>query len=184
MVVMKGVRWNNLYYLKGSTVTGEVETSTSSDNGCTKVWQIKVRHGCEKSLQALAKKGSLEGAATFNLVGEHGVLDKKKVKFSTNTHHSEGLTNSVHISVWKPAKTASLGGHRYFVSLVDSVSRHCWIYPMRQRSEALDILVKCKGRMEKQTGRKIKELHIGNVERDMNQFLRFGQNTGIGTHFT
>ena len=38
--------------------------------------------------------------------------------------------------------------------------------------------------MEKQTGRKIKELQIGNVERDINQFLRFGQNTGIGTHVT
>ena len=37
MVVMKGVRWKNLYYLKGSTVTGQVETSSSSDNGCTKV---------------------------------------------------------------------------------------------------------------------------------------------------
>ena len=33
-------------------------------------------------------------------------------------------------------------------------------------------------------GRKIKELQIGNIERDMNQFLRFGQNTAIGTHFT
>ena len=55
---------------------------------------------------------------------------------------------------------------------------------MRQRCEALDMLAKWKGRMEKQTGRKIKELQIGNVERDMNQFLRFGQNTGIGTHFT
>ena len=38
--------------------------------------------------------------------------------------------------------------------------------------------------MEKQIGRKIKELQIGNVERDMNQFLRFGQNTGIANHFT
>jgi len=38
--------------------------------------------------------------------------------------------------------------------------------------------------MEKQTGRKIKELQIGNVERYKNQFLQFGQNTGIGTHFT
>jgi len=37
MVVMKGVSWNNLYYLKGSTVTGQVETSTSLDDGCTKV---------------------------------------------------------------------------------------------------------------------------------------------------
>ena len=39
MMVMKGVRWENLYYLKGSTVTGQVETSSSSDVGCTKVWQ-------------------------------------------------------------------------------------------------------------------------------------------------
>ena len=38
--------------------------------------------------------------------------------------------------------------------------------------------------MEKQIGRKIKELQIGNVGRNMNQFLRFGQNTGIATHFT
>ena len=38
--------------------------------------------------------------------------------------------------------------------------------------------------MEKQTDRKIKELQIGNVERYMDQFLRFGQNTGIGAHFT
>jgi len=37
MVVMKGVRRNNLYYLKGSTITGQVETSRSSDGGCTKV---------------------------------------------------------------------------------------------------------------------------------------------------
>ena len=38
--------------------------------------------------------------------------------------------------------------------------------------------------MEKHTGREIKELQIGNVERYMNKFLQFSQNTGIGTHFT
>ena len=41
---------------------------------------MKVRQGGERSLQALTKKGSLEGAATCNLEGEHSVLDKKKVK--------------------------------------------------------------------------------------------------------
>jgi len=99
MVVMKGVRQNNLYYLKGTTVTGQVKTSISSDDDCTQVWQKKVGHGGEKSLQAPAKKGSLEGVATCNLVGEHSVLDKKKVKFSTSTHRSEGLLDSVHVSV-------------------------------------------------------------------------------------
>jgi len=35
MVVMKGVHQNNRYYLKGSTVTGQVEISISSDDICT-----------------------------------------------------------------------------------------------------------------------------------------------------
>jgi len=50
---------------------------------------MKVGHGGEKSLQVPAKKGLLKGAATCNLVGEHGILDK--VKFSTSTHRSEIL---------------------------------------------------------------------------------------------
>ena len=73
---------------------------------------MRVGHGGEKSLQAPAKKGSLEGAATCNMVGEDSVLDKNKVKFSTTTHHSEGLLDCVHVSIWGPAKTTSLGGHK------------------------------------------------------------------------
>ena len=60
MVVMKGVHQENLYYLKGSTITGQVKTSSSSDDGCTKIWQVKVGQKGERPLQASAKKGSLE----------------------------------------------------------------------------------------------------------------------------
>ena len=55
---------------------------------------------------------------------------------------------------------------------------------MRQRFEALGMLVKWKDMMEKQTGRKIKELQIGNIEKYKNLFLQFDENTCIGTHFT
>ena len=149
MVVMKGVRRGNLYYLKGSTITYQVETSSSSDDGGPEVWQGKVGQEEEESLRAPAKTES-EGAATCKSEGEHSVLDKKKVRFSTSTHCNEGLLDCVHMSVWGPAKTSSLGGHRYFVSFVDSSFRQVWIYPMRQRGEALDVLVKWRGRMERQ----------------------------------
>ena len=100
MVVMKGIHRNNLYYLKGSIVTGHVKTFISSDDVSTQVWQMRVGHGGEKSLQAPAKKGSLEGASTCNMkLGEHDVLDKKKVKFSTTIHHSEGLLDCVHVRI-------------------------------------------------------------------------------------
>jgi len=93
---------------------------------------MRLRHGEKKSLKAPAKKGSLEGVSTCNMeLGEHDVLNKKKVKFSITTHHSEGLLDCVHVSIWEPAKTASLGGHRHFVSFIDNLSKYYWIYPMR-----------------------------------------------------
>jgi len=104
VVVMKGVHRNNLYYLKGSIITGQVEISISSDHICTQVWQMRVGHGGEKSLQAPIKKGSLEGASICNLeLGEHGGLDKKKMKFSTTNYNSESLLDCVHVSIWGPA---------------------------------------------------------------------------------
>jgi len=50
MVVLKGTRHNNLYYLKGSTVTGQVVTSTNSDDDCTRLWHLRLGHTGEKSL--------------------------------------------------------------------------------------------------------------------------------------
>ena len=51
---------------------------------------MRLGHEGEKSLQASANKGSLEDVSTCNLeLSGHGVLNKKKVKFSTTTHHSE-----------------------------------------------------------------------------------------------
>ena len=85
------------------------------------------------SLQVLAKQDLLKGALTCNLeFGERCVLDKKtKVKFGTVIHHSEGLLDCVHIDVWGHINTASLGGHQYFISFVDDLSKCCWLYPMR-----------------------------------------------------
>ena len=65
--------------MKGSTITDQVETSSSSDDGGPEVWQGKVGQEEEKSLRAPAKMESLEGAATCELEGGHSVMDKKKV---------------------------------------------------------------------------------------------------------
>jgi len=44
MVMLKGVRRNNLYYLMGGTVTARVMTSTSSSDVCIQVWHIRLGH--------------------------------------------------------------------------------------------------------------------------------------------
>ena len=77
-------------------ITDQVESSSSSDEGGPEVWQGKVGQEEEKSLRAPAKMELLEGAATCKLDGEHSVLDKKKVRFSTSTHCNGGLLDCSH----------------------------------------------------------------------------------------
>jgi len=55
---------------------------------------------------------------------------------------------------------------------------------MRQRVEALELLVKWKNLIENQTDRKIKVLRYDHVEEYKDSFLQFDQNDSIATHFT
>ena len=73
------------------------------------------------------------------------------MKFGTDAHHLHGLLELVHVDVWDPTKTTSFGGHKYFVSIIDYYSRRYLVYPMRQRVEALELLVKWKELIENQT---------------------------------
>jgi len=56
---------------------------------------------------------------------------QEKGEISTITHHLYGLLELVQVDIWGPIKTASLGGHQYFVSIVNDYSRHYLVYPMR-----------------------------------------------------
>jgi len=133
---------------------------------------MRLRHTGEKSLQALAKKGSLESASTCNMkLGGHGNLDKRKVKFGTSTHRSESLLDCIHVRFGYMPRLHRLEAISTFVSFIDNLSMHCWIYLMRQKFDVLNMLVMWKDMIEKQTGKKIKELQIGNVEKYKNQFL-------------
>jgi len=175
LVVLKGIRHNNLYYLKGNAVIDNLTTSERLDDDSTRLCHSKLGHVGLNSLQALARQRLLKGAKTCNLKScEHCVLGKKtKVKFDTVIHHMEVLLDLSHMNDWGQAKT-SLGGHWYFVSLFDDLSKHCWVYPMRQKFEVLNLFVKWKKLTEKQTGRKIKVLqfdNIGEYNRDNSCYL-------------
>jgi len=61
LVALKGIRYNNFYYLKGSTVIGNLVYSEQLD-----LWNSRIRHVCLDSLQAMMQQGVLKGAVTCN----------------------------------------------------------------------------------------------------------------------
>jgi len=163
MVVLKGVRHNNLYHLKGNTVTGQVVTSINSDD-CTRLWHMRLEHTGKMSLQALTNQDLLKVAKTCRLeFCEQCVIGKKtKVKFGIVIHCTERILNYVYINVWGPTKTTSIGGNRYFLSFIDDFYKRCWVCILKHKGKVLKLFVEWKRNMEKNTGRKIKVVHSDN----------------------
>ena len=188
LVIMKGTRERNLYFLQGGAVTSETAVSeTTDDADTTRLWHMRLGHAGEKAMQGLVKQGLLKGAKTCKLeFCEHCVLGKQtRVKFGTAIHQTKGVLDYVHTDVWGPTKTTSLGGKRYYVTFVDDFSRRVWVYTMKHRDEVLDIFVKWKKMIETQTGRKIKRLRSDNGgEYKSDPFLKLCQDEGIVRHFT
>ena len=64
LVMLKGVRKNNLYHYQGSIVVRAVAAATSTnkkDVETTRLWHMRLGHAGEKTLQILAKQGFLKG---------------------------------------------------------------------------------------------------------------------------
>ena len=63
------------------------------------------------------------------------------MKFDTAIHNTRGILDYVHSDVWRPTKTASLGGMHYFVTFVDDFSRRVWVYVMKNKDDVLEVFL-------------------------------------------
>ncbi|KAE8666438.1 Phospholipase D delta [Hibiscus syriacus] len=64
----------------------------------------------------------------------------------------------VHTDIAGPFDIPSLGGNRYYLTFIDDFSRKCWIYILKEKSEALEKLREFKAMSEKQSGQYLKIL--------------------------
>ena len=189
LVVMKGIRRNNLYLYQGSTAVGTAAAVSEVDKVAemSRLWHMTLGHAGEKSLQTLAMQRLLKGAKTCKLdFCEQCVLGKqKRGKFGTAIHNTEGILDYIHTDVWGPTKTASLGGKHYFVTFVDDFSRRVWVYTLKSKDEVLETFLVWKKMVENQTWRKIKVLRSDNgTEYRNDQFSYFCKKEGISRQFT
>ncbi|KAG6424815.1 hypothetical protein SASPL_115235 [Salvia splendens] len=79
LVMLKGLRKNNLYYYQGSTVARIVATATSSnkkDASATTLWHLRLGHAGERSLQILVNQGLLKVEKVHYMLSTAG-LDRK-----------------------------------------------------------------------------------------------------------
>nr|GEU37910.1 retrovirus-related Pol polyprotein from transposon TNT 1-94 [Tanacetum cinerariifolium] len=84
-----------------------------------------------------------------------------------------------------PSRVPSLGGARYFLSIIDDFLRMTWVFMMKHKSEAFEKFKHWKIFIKNQTGRKIKRLRTDNgLEFYSREFNDFCRDEGIVKHYT
>ena len=107
------------------------------------------------------------------------------VKFNSEIHKTKGTLDWVQSDLWGASKIESLGGARYFLSLVDDFSRRVWVYILKNKNDSFDYFKKWKVLIETETERKIKRLRNDNgLECCAAYFNDFCEENGMGRHHT
>lgn len=107
LVVMKAdIKSANLYHLRGTTVTGNSNVTSSSSSDSTNLWHMRLGHMSELGLTILSKKGLLDDKCVDKLkFCEHCIFGKhKRVKFNTSVHTTKGILDYVHADLWGPSQ--------------------------------------------------------------------------------
>ncbi|GJV80780.1 retrotransposon protein, putative, ty1-copia subclass [Tanacetum coccineum] len=94
-----------------------------------------------------------------------------------------GLFGKKSLDLWGPSRVESLGGKRYFLSIVDDYSRRVWVYILRFKHEAFGKFKEWKQLVENQTGRMVKKLRTDNgLEFCNREFEHLCIESGIARH--
>ncbi|GJZ22327.1 retrovirus-related pol polyprotein from transposon TNT 1-94 [Tanacetum coccineum] len=187
-VVLSGTRRDNcVYSLDGHAMAGELNASVEEKDSLAQVWHKRLGHISEAGLQVLEKQG-LFGKKSLGKLDfcENCVLGKShRVRFGVGRHTTQGVVDYIHSDLWGPSQVESLGGKRYFLSIIDDYSRRVWVYILRFKHEAFGKFKEWKQLVENQTGRTVKKLRTDNgLEFCNREFEQLCIESGIARHLT
>ncbi|GJW81958.1 retrotransposon protein, putative, ty1-copia subclass [Tanacetum coccineum] len=187
-VVLSGTRRDNcVYSLDGHAMAGELNASVVEKDSLAQVWHKRLGHISEAGLQVLEKQG-LFGKKSLGKLDfcENCVLGKShRVRFGVGRHTTQGVVDYIHSDLWGPSQVESLGGKRYFLSIIDDYSRRVWVYILRFKHEAFGKFKEWKQLVENQTGRTVKKLRTDNgLEFCNREFEQLCIESGIARHLT
>ncbi|GJU59329.1 retrovirus-related pol polyprotein from transposon TNT 1-94 [Tanacetum coccineum] len=137
-VVLSRPRRDNCVYSLDDHA-GELNASVEEKDRLVQVWHKRLGHISEVGLQVLEKQG-LFGKKSLGKLDfcENYVLGKShRVSFGVRRHTTRGVIDYVHSDLWDPSQVESLGGKKYFLSIIDDYSRRVSVYIIRFKHETI-----------------------------------------------
>ncbi|KAL0315451.1 UNVERIFIED_CONTAM: Retrovirus-related Pol polyprotein from transposon TNT 1-94 [Sesamum radiatum] len=133
--VFKAERKRNLYMC---SVKYDCFTASVSVDDKASLWHRRLGHISLKGLDLLHKNGLLPDKFKDLNFCDDCVLGKQhKVHFPAspypNSPTSNDILDYVHADVWGPSNVETHGGNKYFLSIIDNMSRKVFVFLMKQK---------------------------------------------------
>lgn len=121
-LVLRRIRDQSLYYADVETITGNSETSSHDES---RLWHARLGHVSEGWLNELLRQQILRHPKNFRVGScEQCIMGKnKKNSYGAGSHTSSAPLEYAHVDLWGPSKTETIGGWKYFLTIMDDFSR-------------------------------------------------------------
>jgi transposase InsO family protein len=140
-----------------------------------KVWHKRLGHLNNRSMLLLSK--GLATGMNIQTCSEDPCVTCTKGKqqrssFKESGKRAEGTLDIIHSDLCGPMETTSIGGARYFLTLIDDHTRKMFVYFLESKSQVAETFEEFQRLVENQTGKKIKVLRTDNGREYVNQGLK------------
>ena len=123
----------------------------------SKLWHYHLGHIKRGRIERLIKKSILPPLEFLDLEQCIDCIKGKSIKkIKKDAKRSAGILEIVHIDICGPFPMKSIDGYDSFITFTDDYSRFGYIYPIKERTEALDKFKIFKAEVENQHDLKIK----------------------------
>ena len=122
----------------------EAKRCKVDNDSATYLWHRRFGHICVKRLTKLHADGLLESHDYESCDTCEPCLVGKMTKtpFSETMEQANDLLEIIHTDVCGPMSVEACGGHRYFITFIDDLSRYGYIYLMKHKSDTFEKLKK------------------------------------------
>jgi hypothetical protein len=134
---------DNCYGLPGLTTDPQIFYNKATIDG-SELWHQRLGHLNLFDMIKIASKDIVKGLPKMEKTGK-GICGSCQLGKQTRVAHKKtlGILTSrylelLHMDLMGPTRTASLGGKKYILVVVDDFSRYTWAIPIREKSDAFD----------------------------------------------
>ncbi|XP_038992978.1 uncharacterized protein LOC120116622, partial [Hibiscus syriacus] len=190
-IMLVGHRIGNIYMVHLDSFDMTNLCLVAKDEHDSWLWHRRLGHASMSVLQRLIQGDLVRGLPKLKFDNDK-ICDacakgkQKRVSFkSINDVSTSRVLQLIHVDLFGPTRTTSLGGKQYAFVLVDDYSRYTWVLFLRTKDEALEQFITFSKIIQNEKGYSITSVRSDHgTEFENLGFIEFCNSNGISHNFS